>query len=494
MQSLRSGREPRRGRASRRAIDPPVPRRDIASTHQPPRRGGVESTCPPSASARAPSLSHGSRVSIEASKTECTGTEPNASWSGIPSLLPQSDVPYARWRKRTEAIRISTQEYVSCEKDGSVRLGAGTELAMQATCETRVAERSDLEVSQPSTVLSQVRCPRRSLSTSCPHAACARLRQGSYSPMINALFAAEKAASDPLSDPAELHLTNMAIHCCAEETDEIYETLHELESRRRPRLDYIEAIQEPHINARMRAILVDWLAEVASEFQLSTETLHLSVCYLDRYLSLQPVSREVLQLVGMTCMLVAAKVEEITVPLLDDFVFISAETYSRAQVKVMETQLLQGLNFELCDVTALPFWRRYAGLAGLDREHASLALFLCELALVDYPLCVRILPSFRAAAAVWIASRMSWPESLSQALHGIQDPRQSSEMQFAAARMIKLWQKALTADRLEIDPVPNDALQLRSIVEKYGSEAWCTVARTPPADVAFMLSENPFGR
>lgn len=42
----------------------------------------------------------------------------------------------------------------------------------------------------------------------------------------------------------------------------------------------------PHqkdITPHMRAILVDWLIEVAEEYKLSSETLYLAVSYIDRY-------------------------------------------------------------------------------------------------------------------------------------------------------------------------------------------------------------------
>ena len=44
------------------------------------------------------------------------------------------------------------------------------------------------------------------------------------------------------------------------------------------------------------------------------DTLFLAVSYLDRYLSLRVVPRARLQLVGVTCMLLAAKYEEIYAP------------------------------------------------------------------------------------------------------------------------------------------------------------------------------------
>ena len=62
------------------------------------------------------------------------------------------------------------------------------------------------------------------------------------------------------------------------------------------------------INARMRGILFDWLVEVALDYTLSPETLHLSFNYIDRYLSRVAVNRTRLQLVGITCMFLASYV------------------------------------------------------------------------------------------------------------------------------------------------------------------------------------------
>lgn len=40
--------------------------------------------------------------------------------------------------------------------------------------------------------------------------------------------------------------------------------------------------KQPDINMNMRAILVDWLVEVAEEYKLHDETLYLAVNYIDR--------------------------------------------------------------------------------------------------------------------------------------------------------------------------------------------------------------------
>lgn len=104
----------------------------------------------------------------------------------------------------------------------------------------------------------------------------------------------------------------------------------------------MEAVQQD-VNAHMRSILVDWLVEVAQEYKLVSETLFLAVNYIDRFLSCEVAPRRKLQLVGITCMLVAAKYEEIYAPQIEDFCYITDNTYSREEVLAMEQQVSQKL-------------------------------------------------------------------------------------------------------------------------------------------------------
>lgn len=69
--------------------------------------------------------------------------------------------------------------------------------------------------------------------------------------------------------------------------------------------DYISYQHE--VTASMRKILVDWLVDVAEEYYLSSETLFLSVNYIDRFLSkCNYVSKGQLQLLGVGCMFIAS--------------------------------------------------------------------------------------------------------------------------------------------------------------------------------------------
>ena len=91
---------------------------------------------------------------------------------------------------------------------------------------------------------------------------------------------------------------------------------------------------QPHINQKMRSILVDWLIEVHLKFKLVPETLYLTVNLIDRYLERAEVSRAKLQLVGVSCLLVASKYEEIYPPELRDLVYICDRAYTRQDVSL----------------------------------------------------------------------------------------------------------------------------------------------------------------
>ena len=73
----------------------------------------------------------------------------------------------------------------------------------------------------------------------------------------------------------------------------------------KPKTGYLE--KHPEIASGMRVILVDWLVEVVQEYKLRSETLHLAVNYLDRFLSCTTnVKRGKLQLVGTAALLIAS--------------------------------------------------------------------------------------------------------------------------------------------------------------------------------------------
>ena len=72
----------------------------------------------------------------------------------------------------------------------------------------------------------------------------------------------------------------------------------------------------------------------------------------------QSVSRSKLQLVGVTAMLIASKYEEMYAPEIADFVYITDNAYSKADIRRMECLILKTLDFNLGRPLPLHFLRR----------------------------------------------------------------------------------------------------------------------------------------
>jgi len=78
-------------------------------------------------------------------------------------------------------------------------------------------------------------------------------------------------------------------------------------------------------------------AQVHYKFELRDETLFLTVNLIDRFLARHTMVRKKLQLVGLIAMLLACKYEEVSVPVVDDLIFISDKAYSRQDLLEMVT-------------------------------------------------------------------------------------------------------------------------------------------------------------
>lgn len=161
---------------------------------------------------------------------------------------------------------------------------------------------------------------------------------------------------------------------------------------------------QPHINERMRCILVDWLVEVHLKFKMVPETLYLSVQIIDRHLERNQVRRSKLQLVGVAALLVASKYEEIYPPELRDLVYITDRAYNKQEILEMENQIVVGLEYNLTVPTIHTFLCRYLKAAHADRTMVQLACYLAERTLQEYSM-IRFLPSVIAASSVYIARK-----------------------------------------------------------------------------------------
>ncbi|KAJ8770315.1 hypothetical protein K2173_014925 [Erythroxylum novogranatense] len=184
-----------------------------------------------------------------------------------------------------------------------------------------------------------------------------------------------------------------------EYVEDIYKFYKLVENESRPR-DYMSS--QPEINEKMRAILVDWLIDVHQKFELSQETLFLTVNIIDRFLSQSTVPRRELQLLGMSATLIASKYEEIWAPEVNDLVCISDRAYSHEQILIMEKTILGKLEWTLTVPTYYVFLARFIKASIPDVKFENTVYFLAELGVMHYE-TITFCPSMVAASAVYAA-------------------------------------------------------------------------------------------
>jgi len=172
---------------------------------------------------------------------------------------------------------------------------------------------------------------------------------------------------------------------------------------------------QPHINEKMRSILVDWLVEVHLKFKMVPESLYLTVNLVDRYLQRVTVRRSRLQLVGVACLMLASKYEEIYPPELRDLVYITDRAYTKQEIVEMENEVIRALAWDMTVPTIHSFLCRFLKAAHADRQMVQVACYVCERSLQEYGLN-KYLPSMVAAASVLLARkgcrRNNWSTTL----------------------------------------------------------------------------------
>lgn len=260
---------------------------------------------------------------------------------------------------------------------------------------------------------------------------------------------------------------------CSTYAADIYVHLRTAEIKRRPMTNFMEALQKD-ITPTMRGILIDWLVEVAEEYKLVPDTLYLTVAYIDRFLSSYTVTRQRLQLLGVSCMLIAAKYEEICSPQVNEFCYITDNTYQRDEILDMERKVLRELKFELTTPTIKSFLRRFVRAAQVSGKTPTLALeflgnYLSELTLMEYGF-LGFVPSIVAASAVYMAkltldpSVHPWNTSLRH-----YTGYKASELEICVRALYKLQTNS-------------DNCTLPAIRDKYRQQKFkCVATLTPPS-------------
>lgn len=151
----------------------------------------------------------------------------------------------------------------------------------------------------------------------------------------------------------------------------------------------------------MRGILLDWLVQVHARFRLLPETLFLCVNIIDRFLSARVVSLAKLQLVGITCLFIASKVEEIVAPSVSHFLHCADSSYTESEILLAERYVLKTIDWNLSYPNPMHFLRRISKADDYDVKSRTMGKYLLEVGTLEWRLLATP-PSLVAAAATWL--------------------------------------------------------------------------------------------
>lgn len=184
---------------------------------------------------------------------------------------------------------------------------------------------------------------------------------------------------------------------------DIYEHFRDTERLNMPDPNYMDRLA-PSIDAKMRAILVDYVVSLHSRYRQRPETLYLAVNIMDRFLATENIAKGRLQTMAMASLLIASKYEEIMY--IDPNRLVkNTKPITKEHVIQMESCILSALDFNITVATPFVFMSRFLKVAKANTNTYLLTHYIGDLSLVDIG-SLKFQPSILGASAVYLARRM----------------------------------------------------------------------------------------
>lgn len=172
----------------------------------------------------------------------------------------------------------------------------------------------------------------------------------------------------------------------------------------------------PDVTPRMRSVLMDWLLQVQSHEDLLDETMHLCRVLIDRVLARGGVTMPILQLVGITCLLIASKFCERFCTEIKTLCYLTDNTYNEDDVKSYERFVLGVLDWDISRPVCTHFLERFLQVHQHPPKVLHTSMYLLDLSLTNAKLAC-ILPS-KLAAGVLLQARRLLMEPVEEVVSG----------------------------------------------------------------------------
>ncbi|KAI7902300.1 cyclin-like protein [Cokeromyces recurvatus] len=186
----------------------------------------------------------------------------------------------------------------------------------------------------------------------------------------------------------------------------IYANIFDEETHYLVNLKDIEERQR-EITWRLRSLIIDWIVQVHYSLGLLSETLFSAVNIIDRFLSHQSVALNKFQLMAITALYIAAKVEECGGhPSAQQFAQMTDGAFVVKDIIQAEMHILRIIDYQLCYPNMLIFLKRlYKSEAYCDEHTKLLARYFLEVSIIEHRL-IGTRGSKLAAAALWMSRKM----------------------------------------------------------------------------------------
>ncbi|RXH92692.1 hypothetical protein DVH24_033588 [Malus domestica] len=143
------------------------------------------------------------------------------------------------------------------------------------------------------------------------------------------------------------------------QSDEYLGSMVEKEFHHLPASDYLMRLQSGDLDLAARQQAVDWIGKANAHFSFGPLCQYLSINYLDRFLSAYELPNGkawTMQLLAVACLSLAAKMEEIDVPISHDLQVVESKFVFEARtIQRMELLVLSALRWRMQAVTPFTF-------------------------------------------------------------------------------------------------------------------------------------------
>lgn len=173
------------------------------------------------------------------------------------------------------------------------------------------------------------------------------------------------------------------------------------EASYKPNPNYMIDVQHTTLRPEWRYHIVEWLLSYPEEFDLKSDTVFTAMNFMDRYLSKIPSDINMLKMLGMVCIFIASKMNQLKPIHLCELEQLLPGTITEHDLKEMEMKVYDVLDWKLNPIT--PQYLASVFLYDLPQcEQVRLQIYydvfldlaICELSML------RFLPSTIAASGI----------------------------------------------------------------------------------------------